>query len=616
MGMAKVRRIAARAHRGQISAGGELFSVHLERVARAVGEFGGSSVAQQAAWLYATPAAGVTLADLARQGLSAHVVRAVEALQPRLHDHEQMVDRVLRINAAALVHYAVLVDRYRYSGRQVGFPQGVARLAEQLGLPWPPPGAAVDEVVTEDARALVVDDGHWERSAPELGSQGDVRAIPALLTGYCEVIDDDTRYCCLIPLCHAIFTIVTKPGNAGSAPVAELIEKWWDSANHWEARTAVSALAAAGDPANRERLLRKATTDKSGVVDAAIKGLRGEGDPHEVAVLGAVVTRPGPEWRWARATAAARLTTIGGPDADAALQKRQFGHVDPPWRFDRTWLRRHGSAAIPWLTASLTDLSWSFEATFALGELRAVEAVIPLCALARTTAYPVPQIEALGKIGSVEAGPTLVELLDHADTDVRDHALRALNRIGGSDAIDAAMAACDDPHPLVRDRAARVLVEHGDHRAVPQLIRLCDGPYAAAAADALTRIGEPRALPTLWHLFATAQDKTTRHAAGRGLARIDGPQQWIHSANPRIQRAYIWLLGHKPHWHNEHELKAATGATDPMVRARAAEAYARLGDPANTEQVRALLTDPDPRVRANAATAIDRLDKAQAANQT
>ncbi|HWO61680.1 MAG TPA: HEAT repeat domain-containing protein [Umezawaea sp.] len=239
--------------------------------------------------------------------------------------------------------------------------------------------------------------------------------------------------------------------------------------------------------------------------------------------------------------------------------------------------------------------------------------MVPLCDLARAAGFPVPQLEELDKIGSTEAEPVLVELLGHPDPDVRDHALRALHRIDGTHVVDAAITAWDDPHPLVRDRAARVLVRHDDHRAVPRLILLCDGPHAAAAAAALTRLGDPRALPTLWHLFGTARDRATRHAAGRGLARIDGPQHRVGSDDPRVRRAYTWLLGHKPEWQPEDRLSTDTGAADPLVRARAAEAFGRLGDPAGADHVRALLTDPDPRVRATATAALRRLEAQRSA---
>ncbi|WP_433789272.1 HEAT repeat domain-containing protein [Actinoplanes sp. CA-252034] len=46
---------------------------------------------------------------------------------------------------------------------------------------------------------------------------------------------------------------------------------------------------------------------------------------------------------------------------------------------------------------------------------------------------------------------------------------------------------------------------------------------------------------------------------------------------------------------------------DPLCRAHAATALARLGDRAAAKPVRALRDDPDPRVRAAAGTASQRL---------
>ncbi|MEU7476251.1 hypothetical protein AB0A63_09725 [Lentzea sp. NPDC042327] len=79
MGIAKARRIALRAHRGQLTDGGGLFVDRLERLARTVAERGGGGVARQAVWLHAVPGTGV---DLTRQDLSWRVLRVVEALQP------------------------------------------------------------------------------------------------------------------------------------------------------------------------------------------------------------------------------------------------------------------------------------------------------------------------------------------------------------------------------------------------------------------------------------------------------------------------------------------------------------------------------------------------------
>jgi HEAT repeat protein len=355
-------------------------------------------------------------------------------------------------------------------------------------------------------------------------------------------------------------------------------------------------------------LLSKLDAQDQGVVAAAIDALAGPGDHIEIEALRRIVIRPDPTWRWAQSAAAKRLTQIGGPDAASALDQRYLNPANPPWRDDSDWLRRNGAKMIPILIEKLTDPAWQFEAAYALGELRATQAVGSLCDALSRAGYGLPHVEALAKIGSPDAVPALLDQTRHTSHDIRDHALRALDRIGDSRVVDAAIAACDDPHPVVRDRAARVLARHGDERALPQLIRLCDGPHAPRVAEALVRCADQRALPTLWHLFRTAPDRKTRHAAGRALARIEGRREYVHDPDLRVRRAYVWLLGYKPQWKPADELKRAVADDDPIVRARAAEALARLGEPAIPEQIRRLLDDPDPRVRATAATALGRLD--------
>ncbi len=64
MGTAGIRRVAERAHRGQLYAGGGLFIDHLERVARVVAALGGRTTEVHAAWLHATPAAGIDTHEL------------------------------------------------------------------------------------------------------------------------------------------------------------------------------------------------------------------------------------------------------------------------------------------------------------------------------------------------------------------------------------------------------------------------------------------------------------------------------------------------------------------------------------------------------------------------
>ncbi|SFR29549.1 HEAT repeat-containing protein [Lentzea waywayandensis] len=546
MGIAKARRIARRAHQGQLTDDGGLFLDHLERVARAVEERGGGWAAQQAAWLYAVPATGV---DLVREGVPWRVVRVVEALR--------------------------------------------------CAPGWSPPASArvrhdeelVREVLDADKRRA------WPKSSPGPVEPLDASMLPKLLADYRREAGPDTH--------RMIYGVLSTPTGLTTPAVAEIAEQWWDSENDWEAAVAVLAARGAG-LLDRERLLHKAAEGGPHAAKLAIENLRGEGTPDEVEVLGSIVRRPEPQWRWLRADAAARLTAIGGAAAEAALRERAFTPLDPPWRNDRSWLHRNAASVTPRLIEALSDPEWKHEAPLALGLLRAVEAVGPLCESARTDELPVQQIQALGRIGSPEAGPTLVELLAHASAWVREEALQALSRTGGADVVEVAMMACDDPDVRVRDRAAKVLAKHAGGRAVTTLIRLCDTRHAAVAADALARIGDPRALPTLWHLFFRHPDKAARHAAGRGLARIEGPPQSGSLHDPRVKRAYMWLIGHKPDW-NRTGLIAEVTATDALVRARVAEALGRLRDPSGAMYVRLLVADPDPRVRSVARAALRRL---------
>ncbi|MEU8663261.1 HEAT repeat domain-containing protein, partial [Actinoplanes philippinensis] len=615
MGRGKARRIAGRAHRGQLFGDG-LFTGHLERVAGHVAAAGGSAAQVQAAWLYATPDRGVTPLDLYRAGVPAAVVRLVEAVQQGPSFLlEAFTARLLRDPEAALIRYAVLSDngtRHPHLYREQHL-----RLAEALGLtvaPGPGPRAAPSIAVAPGE--------HLGPYARALGEIGDAESAAALLAAYrAQTVGAERqpavhraatagprRQCCLTAIRGAIHALASKPDTSALEPVRRMSEQWWEAADDWERMIAVAARAAARDPADRALLLGRVDLGDPNVTTMAIHGLAGPGDDAEIAVLRPLVTGTEPRLRWARRAAVRRLRAIGGPLARAALLARPLDPVDPPWRDDRGWLAEHGDAVLPVLLDQVAEPRWWHEGPFALGELRSVAAVPVLCRLARSGSAPIPAVDALGRIGSREAVPTLLDLTAHPAPDVRDHALRALHRIGGPEATDAAVIACDDFDPTVRDRAARVLARHGDERAVTALIRLCDTVHAARSAAALARIGDPRALPALWHLFRTAPDRRTRHAAGRGLAAIDGPKQYVsldHSML-HVRRAYVWLLGHKPAWKPGDDLLRALTNEDHLVRANAATSLARLGNRSAAEPVGALLDDPDPRVRAAAGPAARR----------
>jgi HEAT repeat protein len=80
----------------------------------------------------------------------------------------------------------------------------------------------------------------------------------------------------------------------------------------------------------------------------------------------------------------------------------------------------------------------------------------------------------------------------------------------------------------------------------------------------------------------------------------------VSNPDVRVKRAYIWLLGFKPQWQPADMLRRALEDADAIVRARAVEGLARLGETANEPTVRGLLNDPDHRVRAAATTALEK----------
>ncbi|BEL03432.1 hypothetical protein Q0Z83_016230 [Actinoplanes sichuanensis] len=645
MGLGKARRIAGRAHRGQTFGDG-LFTDHLERVAGHVAAAGGSATQVQAAWLYAVPRRGVTSTELYRAGVPAAVVRLVETVQQGPADWpETFTERLLRDPAAALIRYAVLTengdDHPHLFGRQH------LRLAESLGLAAPPsapappapdalatpPSASVpvpvpmpDALATPPSASVPVPDAlaapptapvpgalapgeHLGPFARGRQQRADAQAAAELLAAYRAEVAGPARTCCLTAVRGSIYALASKPDTSALEPIRRMSEQWWDAADDWERSVAVVARAAARNPADRALLLSRVDLADPNVATAAISGLAGPGDDAEISLLRQVVSGIEPRLRWTRREAVRRLRAIGGPAAEAALRDRPLDPVDPPWRDDRGWLAANRDRALPLLLEQVTEQLWWHEGPFALGELRAVEAVPTLSRMAQAGSAQISSIEALGKIGSRDAVPTLIDLAGHTDPEVRDHALRALDRIGGPEVTAVAVTACDDPDPVVRDRAARVLARHGDERAVTALIRLCDTVHVGRAAAALGRIGDPRAVPTLWQVFRTSPGRRARHAAGRSLAAIDGPKQYLYLAGSdvHVRRAYFWLLGRKPDWKPQKELLEALTDSDPITRVNAIGALARLGDRAAAEPVRELRDDPDPRVRAAAGAASHQL---------
>ncbi|MVU76929.1 hypothetical protein GPX89_06680 [Nocardia sp. ET3-3] len=439
-------------------------------------------------------------------------------------------------------------------------------------------------------------DEHWDDYANWAADSDDPQVLETLVGAY----STESRHCCRVVIHRSLYA-------AAHGPLAAVLaERWWDSRDPWEAMVATRAT---GDA---ERLRTRLADERSGVVLAAIEGLAAHAaESAEIAVLGRIVARPEPDWRWSRAAAARRLRTIGGSDAEAALQQRFLSPLDPPWRDDPKWIAEHGPAAVPELIAQLGEQIWRWEGPYVLGALRVTAAVPTICRLLRDDPNWLAGIAALGRIGVVDSVETLMEPAITGNAEARDHSLRALVRISPGSAVAAALFAINDIEPDVRDRAARILTRHGDQRAVLALIRLCDTAFAEAAAGALGRIADPRAEPTLWKLFSTGTPRV-RAAAGRALSRVPGPRRYLdygaRQRDPSLRLAYVRLLSHRPDWETPHSLEHWLRDPDPKVRAVTAHLIATLGLDTLRVPLDALLNDPDPRVRRAAASAGRRLD--------
>ncbi len=106
----------------------------------------------------------------------------------------------------------------------------------------------------------------------------------------------------------------------------------------------------------------------------------------------------------------------------------------------------------------------------------------------------------------------------------RRSAVMKLGMIGGEQALRALMRLVENQQEdlIVRGRAALMLGKLKDERAVPHLIRALDAPGFLTpyhAAQALGKIGDPRAIAALQNLAAGSRDKT-RSAAVEALRQL------------------------------------------------------------------------------------------------
>jgi putative heme-binding domain-containing protein len=135
-------------------------------------------------------------------------------------------------------------------------------------------------------------------------------------------------------------------------------------------------------------------------------------------------------------------------------------------------------------------------------------------------------VAALGRIGG-DAIDTLERVLrTPASADARRNAVWALTRIDGTKARESVRTAIADSDAGVRHAAIHASGLWRDRDAVSRLIdALKSGPppIQRAAAEALGRIGDPRAVPHLLALAASPLDRVLEHSVTYALIEINNP---------------------------------------------------------------------------------------------
>jgi len=287
---------------------------------------------------------------------------------------------------------------------------------------------------------------------------------------------------------------------------------------------------------------------------------------------------------YVRAGAAERLGKLG----DARAVEPLIGALD-----DATWAVRRKAA----------------EALGKLGDARAVEPLIRCVkegdADTRDTA-----IEALVKLGKPAVEP-LIACLKDEDPFVRQRAAHTLAKLGWSPANDAQRAAVlwakgdwdalvkmgkpavepllellEHADPQLRSDAGLALGQLGDPRAVGPLVSRLRDDFVEClrvyAAEALVKLGKPAVQPLIGCL--RDNDHTVRARAAQTLGKLGD----AGAVEPLI---------------------ACLGDGVDKVREAAAEALGDLGDPRAIEPLTRCLKDEEWAVRQSAALALDKLRK-------
>ena len=248
-------------------------------------------------------------------------------------------------------------------------------------------------------------------------------------------------------------------------------------------------------------------------------------------------------------------------------------------------------------------------------------AVIVQATKIRHLAVALPAIRSLGAFAELAIGP-LAEFLENERPELRAAAVEAFGAIGGLQALPHLNELLADSESVVRDAAEQALVTiiGAESRkgaltlnSALRMLAVCNPAVAAAAAQALGRIGDPRAVRPLVHACITREPALVP-AATEAIVALSGPQRTIplfiahmKLGDNRLLRNAVSALvtiGEPAVPHLEKVLRWR------LVDARRAAALGlgRIADLRSVPALKSALNDQDHRVRGEAQAALRRME--------
>ncbi|PTL78992.1 HEAT repeat domain-containing protein [Vitiosangium sp. GDMCC 1.1324] len=214
---------------------------------------------------------------------------------------------------------------------------------------------------------------------------------------------------------------------------------------------------------------------------------------------------------------------------------------------------------------------------------------------------------ALGEIGDPKAAPMLLKLLKARDTYTRIEAVDALGRMHVREAVEPLMQMATDEgtEPFLNKKAIEALGRIGDARAVPVLMRMLTKErrgisFYVESSFSLFQMGQPAA-DALLAVLQGKDPELSRWVQHNGI----NPASYSFKAaeilgDLREHRAEAALVQQLTFRHEDPSIQAG-------VRARAADALARMRSAAAVKPLVALVSEPDSGLRREYAHALARL---------